>query len=148
MSSTFLSILIIILLVIAGVFVALYFLGKRLQTKQAEQQAAIEAHKQVVSMLVIDKKKLKVKESGLPKIVYEQMPKYLRFSKLPIVKAKIGPKVMSLMADEKVFAALPTKAEVKAVISGIYITEIKSVRGGNVVKPEEKKGFFKKLFKK
>ena len=75
------------------------------------------------------------------------MPVYLRWTKLPIVKAKVGPKVMTLMADDKVFNILPTKAEVKAVVSGIYITEIKSVRGGTLT-PPKKKGFFKNLFKK
>ncbi len=144
---TFFTILLIVLLILIIALVVLYFAGKKLQAKQNEQQAAIEAHKQIVSMLIIDKKKMKIKESGLPKIVFEQMPKYLRFTKLPIVKAKVGPKIMTLMADEKVFKSLPTKAEVKAVVSGIYITEIKSVRGG-IVATQEKKGFFKKIFKK
>ena len=35
----------------------------------------------------------------------------------------------------------------KVVVSGIYITAIKSARGG-IEKPEPKKGFFKRLFKK
>lgn len=139
--------IIIVLLVLLAALVGLYFAGRRLQDRQNEQQAAIEANKQVVSMLVIDKKRLRIKESGLPKIVHEQMPKYLRWTKIPVVKAKIGPRVMTLMADDKVFNMLPTKVEVKAVISGIYITEIKSVRGGTLATPE-KKGFFKKLFKK
>ena len=39
------------------------------------------------------------------------------------------------------------KAEVKVVMSGIYITEIKSVRGGSVVTPPKTKGFFAR-FKK
>jgi len=120
-----------------------------METKQVESQAAMEAAKQTVSMLIIDKKKLKIKESGLPKIVYEQTPWYLKWSKVPIVKAKVGPKIMTLMADEKVFASIPLKTEVKAVVSGIYISDIKSVKGGKVVKPEtKKKGFFAKLFKK
>ena len=40
---------------------------------------------------------------------------------MPIVKAKIGPRVMSLMCDPKVFDQIPIKAEVKAEVSGIYI---------------------------
>ena len=36
---------------------------------------------------------------------------------------------------------------VKAVVSGIYITEIKSVRGGAIPAPPKKKGFFAR-FKK
>ena len=98
-------------------------------------------------MLVIDKKKMKIKEANLPKIVYEQTPKYMRWAKVPVVKAKIGPKVMTLMADERVFQALPVKTEAKVVISGIYITEIKSVRGGAVPAAPKKKGFFAR-FKK
>lgn len=71
----------------------------------------------------------------------------MRWAKIPMVKAKVGPKIMTLLADEKVFAALPVKTEVKVVISGIYITELKSVRGGAVPAAPEKKGFFAR-FKK
>ena len=92
-------------------------------------------------MLVIDKKRMKLKEAGLPKIVYEQTPKYMRWAKVPVVKAKVGPKVMTMMADEKVFAVLPVKTEVKVVVSGIYITEIKSVRGGAIPAVPKKKKF-------
>lgn len=80
-------------------------------------------------------------------MVIDQVPKYLRRSKMPIVKAKVGPKVMNLIADEKVFELLPVKKEVKVVVSGIYITAIKSARGG-IEKPQPKKGFFKRLFHK
>ena len=47
--------LIIIAVVLVGAAVALYFLGKRAQKKQAEQQEQINATKQTISMLVIDK---------------------------------------------------------------------------------------------
>ena len=125
----------------------LYFLGRRLEKRQVEQQQLLEMSKQTVSMLVIDKKKMKIKESGLPKIVYEQTPKYMRWAKVPVVKAKVGPKVMTLMADERVFASLPVKTEAKVVVSGLYITEIKSVRGGAIPQAPKKKGFFAR-FKK
>ena len=149
MLNTILTVVGIILLVIVIILGALYFIGSRLEKKQSEQKAAIEASKQVISMLVIDKKRLKIKESGLPKIVYEQTPWYLKWSKIPIVKAKVGPRIMTLMADEKVFAAIPLKAEVKATVSGIYISEIRSVKGGKLIKPEpKKKSFFTKLFKR
>ena len=63
-----------------------------------------------------------------------------------IVKAKIGPKVVTMIADEKVFLQLPLRTEAKVVISGLYITEIKSVRGGIPPLPKKKKFFdrFKK----
>lgn len=145
--NVFWTILTVVLIIAVIVLVVLYFLGRRLEKRQVESQAIMEAAAQTVSMLIIDKKKMKLKEAGLPKMVYEQTPKYLRRSKVPVVKAKIGPKVMTLMADPKVFEALPVKSEVKVVMSGIYITEIKSVRGGSVVTPPKKKGFFSR-FKK
>ena len=122
--NVFWTILTVVLIIAVIVLVVLYFLGRRLEKRQVESQAIMEAAAQTVSMLIIDKKKMKLKEAGLPKMVYEQTPKYLRRSKVPVVKAKIGPKVMTLMADPKVFEALPVKSEVKVVMSGIYITEI------------------------
>ena len=103
------NILLIILIVLIVILVVLYYFGRKLQKQQAEQQTLMEAAKQTVSILVIDKKKLKIKESGLPKMVIDQTPWYMRRAKLPIVKAKIGPKVMTLIADEKAFCAAAKK---------------------------------------
>jgi hypothetical protein len=112
--------------------------------KQEASQAQIDAASQVVSMLIIDKKRMKVKDANMPKMIADQIPKYMKFAKLPIVKAKVGPRVMTLIADEKVFDSLPVKTEVKVAISGMYITEIKHVRG-NVEVPKVKKSFLKRM---
>lgn len=137
---------VLVILVIAVIILAiLYFMGNKLQKRQVEQQALIDAAAQTVSLLVIDKKKMKITQAGLPKMVVDQTPKYMRWAKVPIVKAKIGPKVMTLMADERVFQSLPVKTEAKVVMSGIYITQIKSVRGGAVPAPAKKKGFFSRF---
>ena len=141
--STFAKVLLIILVVLVVALVALYFLGKKAQQKQAAQQAQIEAAKQTVNMLIIDKKKMKLKDSGLPAAVLEQTPKYLRGAKFPIVKAKVGPQVMSLIADGAIFDSIPIKKEVKATVSGIYITDVKGLRGGVNHAPAKKKGKFK-----
>ena len=141
---SFWNVLLVIIVILAILLVVLYILGSRMQKRQAEQQTMIDASKQTVSILAIDKKKLKLKEAGLPAIVYEQTPWYARRAKIPVVKAKIGPRIMTMIADEKVFLQLPLKTEAKVVISGMYITEIKSVRGGSIEQPEKKKGFFKK----
>ena len=132
-------VLLTILVILLVVFIALIIVGNKLRKKQESQQEQIDAAKQIMSMLVIDKKKMKLKEAGLPKMVLDQTPKYLRGSKMPIVKAKIGPRVMTLMCDPKVFEQIPVKAEIKAEVSGIYITGIKSVRGGKIVVEEKKK---------
>lgn len=141
----------IVLLSILGVLIviliALYFFGKKAQKKQAAQQEQINANKQTVSMLIIDKKRLRMKDSGLPQAVIDQTPKLYRRAKLPIVKAKVGPQVMSLVCDEKVFASVPVKKEVKAVVSGIYITDVKGLHG-TIKAPPVKKNFFKRTVEK
>lgn len=146
------STLSIVLLVILGILIialiALYFFGKKAQKKQEEQQEQLEAAKQTVSMLIIDKKRMKLKDAGLPSIVLEQTPKLLRGSKLPIVKAKVGPQIMSLVCDEKIFESVPVKKEVKAVVSGIYITDVKGLHGKSAPVEQKKKGFFKRNIEK
>ena len=142
-----LNVLLVILVIAVIALAVLYFLGRKLEKRQVEQQQLLEMSKQTVSMLVIDKKKMKIKDSGLPKIVYEQTPKYMRWTKVPVVKAKIGPKIVTLIADARVFECLPVKTEAKVVLSGIYITQIKSVRGGSIPTPPKKKGFFARFRK-
>ncbi len=133
-------VLLIILIVLVVALVVLYFVGRRMQKRQSAQREQMEAMKQTVSMLVIDKKMLPIKSSGLPQAVIEQTPKYLRRSKMPIVKAKVGPKVMTLIADSKVFDLIPIKKEVKATVSGIYIMDVRGVRGSLEKPPAKKKG--------
>ena len=119
---------------------------KKAEKKQAEQQEQLDAVAQTVSMLIIDKGKMKLKDSGLPQIVIDNTPKYLRRSKVPVVKAKVGPRIMTLMCDAQIYPLIPVKKEVKATVSGIYITGVKGVRGA-LETPEKKKGFFAR-FKK
>ena len=138
----FLIVLGIIVLVLIIVMIVLYFVGKKLQKKQDESQAQMQAAAQTATILVIDKKRMKLKDAGLPKIVLENTPKYLRGSKVPIVKAKIGPKIMSLMCDEKIFPVLPVKKELKVMISGIYIMDVKS--RGVLENPQEKLGIWQR----
>jgi hypothetical protein len=137
-------VLIVILVLVIAACIALYIFGKKAEKKQAAQREQMEAAAQVISMLIIDKKKMKLKEAGLPAAVIENTPKYLRRTKIPVVKAKIGPRIMTLMCENKVFEVMPVKKEIKAVVSGLYITEIKSVRGGSIEPPQKKKGFFKR----
>lgn len=145
--STISIVLLVITAILLTAVIVLYFLGKKAQKRQNEQQAQIEANKQTVSMLIIDKKRMKMKESGLPQVVIDQTPKLLRGSKLPIVKAKVGPQIMTLVCDEKIFDLVPVKKEVKAVVSGIYITGVKGLHGAIKVEPK-KKGFFKRNIEK
>jgi hypothetical protein len=133
---TFLLVLGIIVVIMIIALIVLYFVGKKMQKKQDESQAQMQAAAQTATILVIDKKRIKLKDAGLPKIVLENTPKYLRGSKVPIVKAKIGPRIMSLMCDEKIFPVLPVKKELKVVLSGIYIMDVKG--RGVLDNPQEK----------
>lgn len=139
-------VLIVILVILVAALIALYFFGKKAEKKQAEQKEQMDAVAQTMNMLIIDKKRMKLKEAGLPAIVLENTPKYLRRTKVSVVKAKVGPKIMTLMCDEQVFPLIPVKKEVKAVVSGIYITDVKGLRGP-LETPKKKKGFFAR-FKK
>ena len=122
--STVNIVLLVILAVLVVGLIVLYFLGKKAQKKRDEQEAQLAANAQTVSM----------------QVVIDQTPKMMRRSKLPIVKAKVGPKVMSLIADEAVYDLIPLKKEVKATVSGIYITKVTGVRGP-LEKPQGKKSF-------
>lgn len=139
--------LLIIAVIFIGIFVVLYFIGKKAESKKADQDKAIAEAAQTVSLLIIDKKKMKLKDAGLPEAVLAQTPWYLKRAKTPIVKVKIGPKVMTLLCAPEIFDTLPVKKEVKAVISGLYLTAVKGAHGA--IKPvEQKKGFLSKLRKK
>ena len=141
------GILLIIIGILVGIIILLYFLGKRAQKKQDEQQAQIDAAKQTVSMLVIDKKKMKIRDAGFPPIVLEQTPKMMRRTKFPIVKAKVGPKIMTFIADKKVYEIIPVKKEVKATVSGLYIMDVRGIRGP-LEAPKKKESRMDRLLRK
>ena len=117
--------LLILLGVIVVAFIVLMIVGKKLQKKQDAAQEQMQAGAQTTSLFIIKKERLKLKEAGFPQIVIDQTPKYLRGSKVPTVKAKVGPRIMTFMCDEKAFSVLPEKREVNCFINGIYIMEAK-----------------------
>ena len=139
-------VLLIIAIILLVVMVVLYFLGKKAQKKKEEQDAQVAAAAQSVSMLIIDKKRMRLKDAGLPQQVLAQTNKLMQRSKLPIVKAKVGPRAMTYIADERVFEEIPVKKEVKATVSGLYITGVRGLRGP-LEKPQgkQKKGLRAKL---
>ena len=128
--NTFLNVLLIITIVAAIVLGIMYYFGRKMEKRQVEQQSMIDAAKQTVTIMAIDKKKMKMSESGMPQEAIDSIPWYANRMKVPVVKVKIGPKIMTMIAEEKAFAQLPLKTEAKVVISGLYITDVKSARGG------------------
>lgn len=137
-----LDIILIVVVVVAVIVVGLYFLSNWANKKAAEQQILINSNKMTTSILVIDKKKEKLTNANMPKTVVDQIPKYLKFKKMPLVKAKIGPQIMTLICDPKIFKIIPVKKQVKVEISGIYIVGMK---GNKVVVKKEKLSFIDKI---
>ena len=143
--STVTIVLLVIAIILVIAVIGLYFLGKKAEKKKAEQDEQIAAAAQTITMLIIDKKKMRLNEAGLPAAVVEQTPKLMRRSKLPIVKAKAGPKVMTLICDAAIFDRIPVKKEVKAIVSGLYITGVKGLHGPIDTSEPKKKGFWAKV---
>ena len=148
--NTFLNVLLIIVVVAAIVLGIMYYFGRKMEKRQVEQQSLIDAAKQTVTIMAIDKKKMKISEAGMPQEAVDSVPWYAKRMKVPVVKVKIGPKIMTMLADEKAYLQLPLKTEAKVVISGLYITDVKSARGGLIPLPKKKTigqritGIFKK----
>ena len=121
----------IILGIVAAVLViamvVLYIVGNRMQKRQLDQKEQINAAAQPVSMFIIDKKILPIKDAKLPKVVMDQMPKRYQKSKVPVVKAKVGPQVTTLICDDAIFEDVPKHGEVKAMVSGIYLISVKTL---------------------
>ena len=130
-------IMIIVIVVALAIMVVLYRVGDKLQKKQSAQREQMVEAAQPTNMLIIDKKMLPMKDAGLPKMVMEQTPKRYQKAKLPIAKVKVGPQIMNMICDDAIFDELPTRGEVKAMVSGIYIISVKSVRGKKVAQEEE-----------
>lgn len=142
--STWLIVSIVIIVVLAAALVALTIYGRKLQARQESSQRELENAAQSVAMLVIDKKRMKLSQAGLPQIVIDQTPKYMRNRKVPIVKAKVGPRIMPLICDEKIFELIPTKKEVRAMVSGIYIMSVKGLHT-NLEQHQKKLKFSQKM---
>lgn len=131
----------IVIAILAVVLVGLYFWGRKLQTKYDEQQKIISDNKQAVTLFVIDKKKDTLINLKLPKQVKDQLPRMYKKRKMPVVIAKIGPQIQTLLCDQKIYDVLPTKKQVKVELAGILIVNVLSGK----LPETKKKGFIAKL---
>lgn len=115
--------LVSVILVLLGV--AIYFLNRWAGKRASQQQEMVAQHKQTMSIYVIDKKKDRPANANFPKAVMDQMPRMGKLMKMPLVKAKIGPQIMTLMCEASVFDALPVKKTVTVEMAGAYIVSMK-----------------------
>ena len=88
--NTFLNVLLIIVIVAAIVLGIMYYFGRKMEKRQVEQQSMIDAAKQTVTIMAIDKKKMKMSESGMPKEALDAVPWYAKRMKVPVVKVKLA----------------------------------------------------------
>ena len=117
----------IVLVVLVVVMIVLYVLGNKMQKKQMDQKEQINSAAQPASMFIIDKKIMPLREAKLPKSVVDQLPKRYQRAKVPVVKAKVGPQVTTLICDESIYEDVPKHGEVKAMVSGIYLVGVRTL---------------------
>ena len=118
--------LVSILVVIVGVVI--YFLNRWAGKRAAQQQEMVAQHKQTATIYVIDKKKDKITNANLPKAMAEQVPRMSKLMKVPLVKAKIGTQILTLIAEGAVYDALPIKKTVTVELAGLYIVGMKGMK--------------------
>lgn len=137
---TWTIVVLIVLGVVLAVLLVLYLLGKKNQKKQEAQEEEIKKQAQPMSFYIIDKKRMRLKDAGMPKVMYESTPKLARIGRIPILKVKVANRVMNLMCEPDVFKTLLPKQEVKAQVAGMYVVSAKRVRGPVVEPKKNRKG--------
>ena len=88
-----------------------------------------------------------MKDAKLPKAVMDQAPKRYQKAKIPVVKAKVGPQVMTLICDDSIYDDVPKHGEVKAMVSGIYIVSVRAMHKQTRKQTEEAASTRKKTFR-
>ena len=138
----------VFLAVLLAAFIALFFLNKKYSKAKEQQDLLISKNSEWITLLVIEKKRCKASDSGLPNSIKQTLPKaFRRFKKLAIVKGKVGPKIISFIADESIFDDIPIRTEIRASVCGLYITDIRGLRTP-IEKNQKKKGFRAKMTEK
>ncbi len=135
------DILIIVIVILALIILLLYYLNKKNMKRMIQAQDFIEQNRMTVQIFVIDKKREKPSTGNLPKAIYEQMPKSAKMRKAYLVRAKVGPQIVTLMCDKPVYEALAVKKNVKVDLAGMYIV---SISGMNLA-DKKKKSFSEKM---
>jgi len=134
-----LDITIIVGIIVVAIFVGLYYLNKWAAKKTTEQQKFVDSSKMDVSIFVLDKKHDKAANVNLPKAVMSKLPKMYKFMKMYFVQAKVGPQIVTLMCEKRIYNHLPVKKNVKVELAGIYISNIKGLKSEYEIKQAAQK---------
>ncbi len=138
------DIILLVSFIIGAIVVGLYFLNRWATKKQSEQQSFISQNKQTLTAYVIDKKRDKIQNINMPKMVTEAMPSYSKLMKSYFVQVKVGPQIQTLMCDKHVFEAIPVKKSVKIEVAGIYIVNVVGMKSKEEMKAKKKAAKSKK----
>ena len=129
------DIFIIVLVLIAAIVAGLYYLNRRTMRRVIQTQDFIDQNRMTAQIFVIDKKQERPSAHNLRKNVFEQLPKSAKMRKTYLVKAKVGPQIITLMCDKPVYEVLPVKKNVKVDLAGMYIV---SITGMNLADKKKK----------
>ena len=117
----FTDILLLVVVIVAIVVFVLYMLNRWAYKKMDSQSSMIEKTKTTQQVYVIDKRR-------------DKIPKWSKFMKMNFVQVKVGPQILTLIADKRVFDAMPLKKTVKVEIAGLYIVNIVGMKSAEEMK--------------
>lgn len=123
MSKVWILYIVLLVVLVAGFF-GVKFLAKRMKKRVAAQKEVVNQHKVTTTIFVIEKKKGKIADAKLPKSVIDQIPRLYKIRKLPLVTAKVGPQIVTLICEDDVFKKLPDKKNIRVDLAGIFIVGI------------------------
>jgi len=122
---------IIVIIVLAIVLAVVYSLSRKNYKKVIEAEDFIKANKQVASIFVIDKRYEKPTEKNVGKLIYEKLENSAKRRKMCMVKAKVGPQIVTLICDKNLYDIITPKKTIKVELSGLYIVNIVGVNLAN-----------------
>lgn len=135
------DIMIIVIVVLAIAIFLMYRMNRKAMGQMIQAQDFIDQNRTTVQIFVIDKKQEKPSTSNMPKAVFEQMPKKAKMRKANLVRAKVGPQIVTLMCDKPVYNVIPVKKNVKVDLAGMYIVGITGMN----LEDKKKKTFTEKI---
>lgn len=135
------DIIIILIVVLAIAIFFMYRMNRKAMGQMIQAQDFIDQNRTTVQIFVIDKKQEKPSPTNMPKAVYDQMPKRAKARKAHLVRAKVGPQIVTLMCDKPVYNVMPVKKTVKVDLAGMYIVGITGMN----LEDKKKKTFTEKI---
>ena len=105
----------------------IYRITSKNYKRSIEADEFIKANKQVVSIYVIDKKFEKPTEKDFNKQIYDQLTGSAKRRKMCMIKAKVGPQIVTLITEKNVYDVIVPKKTVKVELSGLYLVNVVGV---------------------